>query len=70
MSDLLQPWLVECPATVIVPFDQRVFFIHFFNCAKFAGWLAEITQTLDTISRRQFLTGGGRISQRWTPGTV
>jgi hypothetical protein len=56
--NFFQPWLMESCSTVIIPFDDRVIFVGFFNCAGFSSRLSEVTQTLDAISRIQFPFGG------------
>jgi hypothetical protein len=55
---LPEPRLVESSTTVIIPFDDRVFFVSSLNCAQFSIRLSEVTQTLDPISGSQLLAGG------------
>ena len=55
---------MESHTTVIIPFDDRVFFVGPFNCAEFSGGLREGAQTLDAISGIQFLVGGGQLGER------
>ncbi len=68
--NLLEPGLVQPLTTVIIPPDDRVLFVSLLNCAEFSSRLAEVTQTLDTISRTQFLVVGGRFGEPRLLGTV
>ena len=67
---LFERWLVEPHTTVIIPFDDRVIFVRSLDCAEFSGRLSEVAQTLDAISRLQFLVGGRGLGERWLLGTV
>jgi hypothetical protein len=44
---------VDSYTTIVIPFDDRVIFVHLPNCAKFSGRHSEVTQTLDAISGTQ-----------------
>ena len=68
--NLLKPWLMEPGATVIIPFDDRIIFIRLLYGAYFSCRLAEVPQTLDAISWRQFLACNRGIDERWPAGTV
>ena len=68
--NLLEGRLVESHAAVIIPLDDCVIFVSSLNCAEFSGWLSEVAQTLDAISRNQLLAGGRGLRERWSPGTV
>jgi hypothetical protein len=68
--NLLEPRLVESRATVVIPLDDRVLFISSLNCAEFSVRLSEVAQTLDAISRIQFLVGGRRLGEAWLLGAV
>jgi len=61
---------VESHTTVIIPFNDRVVFVSLLNRADFSGQLSEVAQTLDTISRIQFLASGRGFGERWLLGTV
>ena len=67
---LPEPWLVESYTTVIIPFDDGVIFVCLLNRAEFSIRLSEVAQTLDAISRIQFLVGGRGLGERWPFGTV
>ena len=67
---LPEPWLVESYTTVIIPFDDGVIFVCLLNRAEFSIRLSEVAQTLDAISRIQFLVGGRGLGERWPLGTV
>jgi hypothetical protein len=41
--DLLERWLVESRATVIIPLDDRVVFVSSLNCADFSSWFSEVS---------------------------
>ena len=41
-------------STVIIPLDDRVFFVRSFDCAEFSIRLSEVASTLDAISGTQF----------------
>jgi hypothetical protein len=62
--------LVESRTTVIIPLDDRIFFVSSLNCADFSSWLSEVSQTLDPISGFQFLVGGTRFAERRLLGPV
>ena len=61
---------MESHTTVIIPFDDRVIVVSLLNCAQFSSRLSEVAQTLDAISRTQFLVGGRGLGERWPLGTV
>jgi hypothetical protein len=67
---LLEPRLVDSDTTVVIPFDERVLFIHSPNCAKFSSRDSEIAQSLDAISGGEILASSRRFGKRWLPGTV
>ena len=48
--DLPERRFVESHATVIVPFDDRVFFVRSFHGAEFSRRLSKVSQTLDAVS--------------------
>jgi hypothetical protein len=54
----------------MIPFDDRVIFVSSLNCAEFPSRLSEVAQTLDTISRSEFLVGGNGLSEAWFLRTV
>jgi hypothetical protein len=68
--NLLERRLVDPHTTVIIPLDDRVIFVGLLNCAEFSSRLSEVAQTLDAISRTQFLVGGRRLGERWSLGAV
>jgi hypothetical protein len=68
--NLLERWLVNSDATVVIPLDDRVLFVSSLNCAEFSSRLSEIAQTFHTISGSQLLAGGRGLGERWLPGTV
>jgi hypothetical protein len=68
--NLLEPRLVESLTTVIIPLDDRVFFVRLLHRAEFSSGLSEVAQTLDAISGIQFLVGGGGLGEAWLLGTV
>jgi hypothetical protein len=68
--NLLKRRLVESYTTVIIPFDDGVIFVCLLNRAEFSIRLSEVAQTLDAISRIQFLVGGRGPGERWPLGTV
>jgi hypothetical protein len=61
---------VDFYTIVIIPFDDRVIFIHLPNCAEFSRRQSEVAQTLNAISGTQFLTSAGRVDKRWLLRTV
>jgi hypothetical protein len=63
---------VDSHSTVIIPLDDRdrVLVVSSLNCAEFSSWLSEVTQTLDAISRNQFLVAGRGLGERCPLGTV
>jgi hypothetical protein len=67
---LLERRLVESLTTVIIPLDDRVFFVRLLKCAEFSSRLSEVSQTLDTISGFQLLVGGAGLAERRLLGTV
>lgn len=67
---LLERRLVNSYATVVIPFDDRVIFVHLPNRAKFSRRDSEIAQAFDAISGTQLLPGGAGFDQRWLLGTV
>jgi len=68
--NLLERRLVDPHTSVIIPLDDRVIFVGLLNCAEFSSRLSEVAQTLDAISRTQFLVGGRRLGERWSLGAV
>jgi hypothetical protein len=56
--------LVESRTTVIIPLDDRIFFVSSLNRADFSSRLSEVSQTLDPISGFQFLVGGTGFAER------
>jgi hypothetical protein len=68
--DPLERRLVDPHAAVIIPLDDRIIFVSLLNCAEFSSRLSEVAQTLDAISRTQFLVGGRRLVERWSLGAV
>jgi hypothetical protein len=68
--NLLQTRLMQSGATVIVPFDDGVLIISPLNGANFSIRLAEVSQTLDAVSRIQFLLGIESRAKRRLLGTV
>jgi hypothetical protein len=62
--------LVESLTTVIIPFDNRVFFVRLLNCAEFSSPLSEVAQTLHTIAGLKVLVGDRWLGERWLLGTV
>jgi hypothetical protein len=52
--DLLERRLVNSLSAVIIPFDDRIFFVSSFNCPEFSIWPPEIAQPFDAISGSQF----------------
>jgi hypothetical protein len=67
---LLERRLVASRSTVIIPFDDRVIFVSFLNCAQFSTRLSEVAQALNAVSGIQFFAGGGGLGQRWLFRTV
>jgi hypothetical protein len=61
---------VESFTAVTVPFDDSVIFVSLFNCAELSSRLSEVAQTLDAISRNQFLVAGGGVGEPWLLGPV
>jgi hypothetical protein len=68
--DLLERRLVQPHTTVVIPFDDRVIFVSFLNCAEFSSRLSEVAQTLDAISGNQFLVGGRGLGEWGSLRTV
>jgi hypothetical protein len=68
--NLLERRLAQSHTTVIIPLDDRVIFVTLLNCAKFSSRLSKVAQTLNAISRIQFLVGGRGFGERWPLGTV
>jgi hypothetical protein len=66
----LERRLVNSDTTAVIPFDDRVIFVHLPNCAKFSSRHSEVAQTLDAISGTQLLTSGGGFEKRRLLGTV
>jgi hypothetical protein len=61
---LLEQRLVESHTTVIIPFEDRVIVVRLLNGAQFSSRLSEVAQTLDAISRIQFLIWGRGLGER------
>ena len=66
----LERRLVDSDTSVIIPFDERIIFIHLSNRPKFSGRHSEVTQTLDAITGTQISASAGRVDKRWLLGTV
>ena len=62
--------MVESHSTVIVPLDDGVLFVNLFNCTQFPSELSKVSQTLDPVSRIQFLAGGSGLIERWPLRTI
>jgi hypothetical protein len=56
--------LVQPYATVVIPFDDRVIFVNLSNGTEFTGRYSEVAQSLDAISRIQFLVIGTWFDKR------
>ena len=67
---LLERWLVNSYTTVVIPFDERILFIHLPNCAKFSSRHSEVAQTFDAVSGTQILASIRRFDKRRLLGTV
>jgi hypothetical protein len=61
---------VKSHATVVIPFDERIIFIHLSNRAKFSSRYSEVAQTFDAISGPQISASAGRVDKRRLLGTV
>jgi hypothetical protein len=68
--NLLERRLVESLATVVIPFDDCVFFVSSLHRAQFSSRLSEVAQTLDSISGSQLLASGSGLGERWSLGTI
>jgi hypothetical protein len=68
--NLLERRLVESLATVVIPFDDCVFFVSSLHRAQFSSRLSEVAQTHDSISGSQLLASGRGLGERWSPGTI
>ena len=62
---LLERRLVASYAAIVIPFDDRVIFVNLPNRAEFSSRHSEVAQSLDTISRIQFLVIGTWFDKRW-----
>jgi hypothetical protein len=60
---------VESDTTIIIPFDNRVFFVSLLKYAEFSSWFSEVAKALDAISVVQFLAGRRGLSERFLLGT-
>ncbi len=67
---LLERRLVKSRATVVIPFDERVIFIHLPNCAEFSRRYSEVAQTFDAVSWTQILVSSERVDKCWLLCTV
>ena len=56
--------------TVVIPFDERIIFIHLSNRPKFSSRHSKVAQTFDAISGTQISASAGRVDKRWLLGTV
>jgi hypothetical protein len=61
---------VDPHTAVIIPLDDRIIFVNSLNCAEFSSRLSEVAETLDAISRSQFLSGGRRLGEWWSLGAI
>ncbi len=71
--NLFEPRLVEPLTDVTIPLDDSVIFVSLFNqfnCAEFSSRLSEVSQTLDAISRNQFLVAGRGLGEPWLLGSI
>jgi len=62
--------LVESHPTVIIPLDDRVFFVSSFHCAEFSRWLSEVAHSLNAIPGFEFVIARDRLGEAWFPGAV
>jgi hypothetical protein len=62
--------LVESHPTVIIPLDDRVFFVSSLHCAEFSRWLSEVAHSLNAIPGFEFLIARDRLGEAWFPGAV
>jgi hypothetical protein len=61
---------MESHTTVIVPFHDRVIFVSLLYGSEFSGRFSEVLQTLDAISRIEFLVGDSGLDKPWLLGTI
>jgi hypothetical protein len=62
--------LVESHPTVIIPLDDRVFFVSSLHCAEFSRWLSEVAHSLNAIPGFEFVIARDRLGEAWFPGAV
>jgi hypothetical protein len=60
---------VESHTTIIISFDNRVFFVRLLNYAEFSSRFSEVAKALDAISVIQFLAGRRGLSEQFLLGT-
>jgi hypothetical protein len=70
LADFLEPWVVQSPATLIIPLYKCVVFVRLLNCTEFSSRLSEISQTLDAITGIQFRVGSRGLDERWSLGSI
>src|ERR1700678_3001218 len=63
--NFLKARLAESHATVIIPFDERLIFVHSFDCTQPPRRRPEVPQTFNAISGVQFLVGGCGLGEPW-----
>ncbi|MFZ1916577.1 MAG: hypothetical protein WAU58_03315 [Terriglobales bacterium] len=56
--------------TVVIPFDERVIFIHSPRCAEFSRRYSEVAQTFDAVSGTQILMSTEWVDKCWLLCTV
>ena len=61
---------MDSDTSVVIPFDERIIFIHLSNRPKFSSRHSKVAQTFDAISRAQISASTGRVDKRWLLGTV
>jgi hypothetical protein len=61
---------VHSYAAVVIPFDDRVIFVHLPDRAKFASRYSEVAQPFNAISGTQLFASAGRFDKRWLLGTI
>ena len=61
---------MESHPTVIIPLDDRVFFVSSFHCAEFSRWLSEVAHSLNAIPGFEFVIARDRLGEAWFPGAV
>jgi hypothetical protein len=61
---------MESLTSVVIPFDDGVFFVGSLYCTDFSIGFSEIAQTLDTISGGQLLAGRRGLGEWRSLGAV